>query len=183
VAASVTEGRHPHLVLVGLPGAGKSTVGPLVADRLGIAFVDLDLEVAERAGRPVPEIFALDGEATFRSLEREATRQLVGRRSCVVSPGGGWVTQPDVVALLRPPGRIIHLHVSPATAIARMGGDVAKRPLLSGGDPLAALQAIAGARESAYATADAVLDTETLSLQELVVQSAALASGWGVGVG
>jgi hypothetical protein len=64
-----------------------------------------------------------------------------------------------------------------------MGGDVAKRPLLSGGDPLAALQAIAGARESAYATADAELDTETLSLQELVVQSAALASGWGVGVG
>lgn len=175
--------RQAHLVLVGLPGAGKSTVGALVADRLGIPFVDLDVEVERLAGRPVREIFALDGEATFRAMEREATRRLVERSPTVVAPGGGWITQPGTVALLRPPGRIIHLRVSPPTALLRMGASVGLRPLLAGDDPLAALEALEGARRSSYATADAVLDTETLSLQELVVQSAALASGWGVGVG
>jgi shikimate kinase len=175
--------RNAHLVLVGLPGAGKSTVGPMVADRLGIPFIDLDLEIETWAGRSVGEIFALDGEANFRSMEREATRRLVERRSAVVSPGGGWITQPGAVALVRPPGRIIHLRVSPRTALQRMGDSVALRPLLSGGDPLAKLEALESARQAAYATADAVLDTETLSLQELVAQSAVLASAWGVGVG
>jgi shikimate kinase len=179
----VREGRHAHLVFVGLPGAGKSTLGPLVAARLGIPFVDLDREVEALAGRPVPEIFALDGEATFRAMEREATRQLVQRPPTVVAPGGGWITQGEAVALLRPPGRIIHLRVSPRAALERMGKAVALRPLLAQADPLAALEALEGVRRSAYATADAVLDTETLSLQELVAQSAALASGWGVGVG
>lgn len=177
------EGRHAHLVLVGLPGAGKSTLGPLVAARLGIPFVDLDREVEALAARPVSEIFALDGEATFRAMEREATRRLAQRPPTVVAPGGGWIMQQAAVALLRPPGRIIHLRVSPRAALERMGKAVALRPLLAQADPLAALEALEGVRRSAYATADAVLDTETLSLQELVAQSAALASGWGVGVG
>ena len=177
------DGRRAHLVLVGLPGAGKSTVGAMLAERLGLPFVDLDLEIEARAGRPVREIFALDGEATFRELEREATRRLVERSATVISPGGGWITRPDAVALLRPPGRIIHLRVTPPTALERMGASVGLRPLLAGGDPLAALEALEGIRRSAYAAADAVLDTETLSLQELVAQSAALASAWGIGVG
>lgn len=174
---------HAHLVFIGLPGAGKSTVGRLVAERLGIPFVDLDLEIESMAGRTVSEIFALDGEATFREMEREATRRVVERPPAVVSPGGGWIAQPDAVALLRPPGRIIHLRVSPRTALHRMGASAAQRPLLAGGDSLAALERLEGDRRSAYATADAVLDTETLSLQELVAQSSALASAWGVGVG
>ncbi len=179
----VTGARHPHILLVGLPGAGKSTLAPLLAERLGITFVDLDQEIARATGRSVAEIFALDGEAIFRRLEREATERLVTSPSSVVSPGGGWITQPDVVALVRPPGRIIHLRVSPPVALARMGQSVSQRPLLSRPDPLAALEAIWAARGKSYATADAVLDTETLSLQELVSQSAALASAWGVGVG
>lgn len=175
--------RGVHLLLVGLPGAGKSTVGPLLAARLGIPFVDLDAEIERAAGKTVAEIFALDGEATFRRMEREATARLLEAPTCVVAPGGGWIAQPGVAALLRPPGRIIHLRVSPATALARMGGAAADRPLLSHPDPLSALEAIWATRREAYGTADAVLDTETLSLQELVSQSAALASAWGVGVG
>lgn len=175
--------RGVHLLLVGLPGAGKSTVGPLLAARLGVPFVDLDEAIEHEAGKSVAEIFALDGEATFRRLEREATERLVDAPTCVVSPGGGWITQPGAVALLRPPARIIHLRVSPAAALARMGETVTRRPLLSHPNPLAALDSLWAARRQAYATADAVLDTETLSLQELVSQSAELASAWGVGVG
>lgn len=158
-------------------------MGPLVAERLGIPFVDLDQEIERATGKSVGEIFALDGEATFRKLEREATERLLAQPSSVVSAGGGWITQPGVVALVRPPGRIIHLRVSPVVALARMGGMVAQRPLLSHTDPLAALEAIWAARRESYGAADAVLDTEILSLQELASQSTALASAWGVGVG
>ena len=91
--------------------------------------------------------------------------------------------QPGVAALLCPPGRILHLRVSPATAIERMGNEVALRPLLRGSDPLATLTALERERRPSYDAADAVLDTEALSLQELVSQAAALASSWGVGVG
>lgn len=158
-------------------------MGQLVATQLGVPFADLDEEIERVAGKSVHEIFALDGQARFRELEREATERLANQSSRVVAPGGGWITQPAVVALVRPPGRIIHLRVSPAVALARMGGGVARRPLLSHPDPLAALEALWEARRHAYATADAVLDTETLALQQLVSQSAQLAASWNLGVG
>ena len=179
----VNDERRPHLVLVGLPGAGKSTVGPLVAQTLGLPFVDLDLVIEAGAERSVGEIFALDGESTFRRLEREATAQLALRPSLVLSPGGGWMTQPDVVALLRPPGRIIHLAVSSEAALARMGNEVTRRPLLGCNNPLHALDDLRRRRAAAYATADAVVDTETLTIQELVAHLVVLATAWGVGVG
>ena len=177
------ESRATHLILVGLPGAGKSTVASLLADRLAIPYVDLDAEIERDAGHSVAQLFALDGEAMFRRREYEATERLRVAPSSVVAPGGGWITQPEVVALLCPPGRIIHLHVTPVTALGRMGNEVGRRPLLVDADPLAALESIAAHRAAAYRTADAVLDTETLSLQELVARAAALASSWGVGVG
>lgn len=179
----MNDARRPHLVLVGLPGAGKSTLGPLVAQTLGLPFVDLDLVIEAGADKSVGEIFALDGESTFRRLEREATAQLALRPSLVLSPGGGWMTQPDVVALLRPPGRIIHLAVSSETALARMGNEVTRRPLLGGNNPLHALDDLRRRRAAAYATADAVVDTETLTIQELVAHLVVLATAWGVGVG
>lgn len=172
-----------HLVLVGLPGAGKSTLAPLLGERLGLQVVDLDREIERASKKSVAEIFAKEGEGAFRRWEREVTARLAGRPSSVVSPGGGWITQPAVVALLCPPGRIIHLRVSPATALQRMGNEVGLRPLLRGADPLASLTALERERRASYGIADAVLDTEALSLQELVSRAATLASSWGVGVG
>lgn len=175
--------RGAHLILVGLPGAGKTTLGQLVADRLGSPFVDLDrlIEAAER--RSIGEIFASDGEAHFRALERQATEYMVGADNSVLAPGGGWVTQPGLLARLRPPGRIIHLEVSPEAAVARMGNDIAARPLLSVSDPVAVVRGLAESRGAAYATADAALNTESLDLQALVEQIATLAVAWDVGVG
>jgi len=179
----VIEDAPRHLILVGLPGAGKSTVGPLLAARLHLPFVDLDRAIETATGRSIAALFADAGEGGFRRVEREATDRLRSSLPSIVAPGGGWITQPDVVARLRPPSRIVHLHVLPATALARMGNEVRDRPLLTGANPLGALTSLERERRDAYADADAVLDTETLTLQELVARAAALASSWGVGVG
>ncbi len=176
-------GLGAHLILVGLPGAGKSTLGPLVARELAVRFVDLDVEIERAAGESVATIFARGGESAFRRWEHDQTERLRSATSSIVAPGGGWITQPDVVALLRPPSRIVYLRVLPATALARMGNEVRSRPLLSGKDPLSVLTSLERRRGDVYRTADAVLDTESLTLQELVSRTAALASSWGVAVG
>ena len=166
------------IVLVGLPGAGKSTAGRLAAERLGWTFVDLDEEIVRAAGgRPIPELFATEGEAAFREREREATRDLQGCRRIVVAPGGGWMANPGCAVLLRPPARIIHLRVGVRSALDRLRGSPEIRPLLAGPDPVAALGDLQRRRAPAYAAADADLDTEVLSLQEVVDLLVRLASG------
>jgi shikimate kinase len=157
-----------HLILVGLPGAGKSTVGPGLAERLGREFLDLDTEIEWRAGRPVPVIIRQDGEAAFRELEHMLTAELATAEPAVLAPGGGWVTRPDTVALLRPPSKLVHLAVTPETAIRRLGSNRAARPLLDGSDPLAALSALEAARRAAYVAADWVVNTELLTVQRVI---------------
>ena len=161
-------GDPPALVLVGLPGVGKSTIGAAVAARLGWAFLDLDREIERREGRTVPRIFAELGEARFRELEREATRELVGRRRIVVAPGGGWAAQPGLVALLRPHATIIYLAASPAAVARRLGAGGADRPLLAPGDTVERLAALLAAREPHYRLADRVIDTERIDLQGVI---------------
>ncbi len=157
-----------HIVLVGLPGAGKTTVGRQVAQALGRRFIDLDVEIERRSGRSVGAIFAGDGEAAFRRLEHEATAALVGSAPAVIAPGGGWATQSASVALIRPHALIVHLAVSPTVALARLGEGIARRPLLAGADPLATLRRLARERAPAYAGADADVDTELLDPKEVV---------------
>ena len=168
------------IVLVGLPGAGKSTAGRLAAERLGWSFVDLDEEIARAAGgRTIPELFAEEGEPAFRGREREATRNLQGRRRIVVAPGGGWMSNPGCADLLRPPARIIHLRVGVGSALRRLRSSPGIRPLLAGADPAAALSELERRRARAYAGADVELDTEVLSLQEVVESIERLATGVG----
>ncbi|HET7459560.1 MAG TPA: shikimate kinase [Gemmatimonadaceae bacterium] len=168
-------------MLVGLPGAGKSTVGRRAALRLRRPFVDLDVEIERREGRTVAELFAERGEAYFRERELAATEALRGaRESSIVAPGGGWVMVPGAVALLRPPGRIIHLAVSPERAMARLGRSQTVRPLLDRPDPLAVLESLLRARGEAYeACADHVVRTDLLTVQQVTDAVVELVSAFG----
>lgn len=166
-----------HVALVGLPGAGKSTVGALAAAQLGRCFVDLDREIERRAGASVAELFARDGERAFRAYELEVTRVLAAGPPLVLAPGGGWMMVPGARALLGGEGRIIYLRVTPETALRRMGCGVANRPLLAGPHPLAVLRGLLAEREPVYLTADCVLDTEGVGVQQLARAVAELARG------
>lgn len=142
------------IFLVGMMGAGKSTVGPRLASRLGRAFVDTDHEIERRAGRAIAEIFAHDGELHFRGLECEAI-EAAAEESAVVALGGGAIAQPGAVDRLRAWGIIIHLDASIACLLERIA-DTASRPLLAGLDPAgraAKLEALLESRRPYYAAA------------------------------
>jgi len=168
-------GRLGHLVLVGLPGAGKSTIGRKVARLLRRPFVDFDVELERREGLSVSRLFAERGEDAFRRLEVALTAELVDSESSVWAPGGGWITNPGVTAMVRPPGRIIHLKVSPAGALKRLGSARASRPLLMDGDPAAVLDRLWTSRGPLYATADGEVDTEVVDFQRVAVKVVLLA--------
>jgi shikimate kinase len=165
----------PHLILVGLPGVGKTTIGRAVARRLGRPFLDFDQEIERRAGIEVREIFRLKGEEGFRALEFALTQELSTTGGMVLSPGGGWITQERSVELLRSTGRIIYLRASPE-AVARRLRRVETRPLLAGRDPVLALRELYQKRHALYETADAVVDTERLVRQQLIAHLVELAS-------
>ncbi len=123
----------------------------------------------------VREIFRIEGEEHFRALEFALTQELSGSGGMVLSPGGGWITQPSSVELLRSAGRIIYLRASPE-AVARRLRRVETRPLLAGRDPVVALRELYEKRRALYETADVVLDTEALVKQQLITQVVELAS-------
>jgi len=165
----------PHLILVGLPGVGKSTIGKRVARQLGRPFLDFDQEIERRVGMSIREIFRLKGEDHFRTLEFALTKELSHTGGMVLSPGGGWITQPSSVELLRSAGRIIYLRASPE-AVARRLRRVETRPLLAGRDPVVALRELYAKRQALYESADIVLDTERLARQQLIAKVVELAS-------
>jgi shikimate kinase len=177
------DGPVGHLVLVGLPGAGKSTVGPLVAAALGRPFLDFDVELATRGGQPVASLFRTHGERGFRDMEISLTHELALAPPMVLAPGGGWITNPGVVARLRPPGVLVYLQLPPDTALARVRTDAMVRPLLHGSNPAARLATLWEQRHPLYGTADLVLDVENLSPQEVAESVVALARDHALGVG
>lgn len=156
-----------HVILVGLPGAGKSAVGRELARQLRRPFVDFDEEIVRREGRTIPEIFASEGEAYFRRLEAALTREAAHARGWVIAPGGGWVLQRGLVQELREFAVTVHLRVSPETAVKRMGRDIALRPLLSAGDPVERARALWAERKERYEQADVEVDTEGLAIGEV----------------
>ena len=120
----------PRVVLVGPPGAGKSTVGGVLAERLGVPLHDTDSAVETAQGRSISDIFVEDGESAFRAMEREEVLRALREEPGVVSLGGGAVMQEPVAQALREDGhRVVFLDVGIADAAGRVGFD-ASRPLL-----------------------------------------------------
>lgn len=169
--------RDSHLVLLGLPGAGKSTVGPLVAEALGRAFVDLDLEIEQRERRSISEIFATHGEGAFRALERVRSAELLARGNSpiVLATGGGWVEDPENRTLLTAYCVAAYLRVSPRVAVARMAAEVAARPLLAGDDPEKKLCELLARRESIYVQSQYTLSVDSMTPSEVASSIVALA--------
>lgn len=163
-----------HVILVGLPGAGKSTVGPLVASSLGRPFLDLDVELERRAGASIKEQFARDGESGFRQREAAISAELATEPAMVLAPGGGWLLNSGA-APLRDVGRIIYLRTTPAGVLARLGAAVADRPLLASAvDRLAAVGALLDSRRPAYEAASLAVDTDGLTPDEVAARVVAL---------
>lgn len=169
----------PHLILTGLPGSGKSSVGKAVARRLGREFLDFDQEIERRAGRSIAELFRTSGEPAFRALELDLTRELAARAGMVLAPGGGWAAIPGALELLRPPSVLVYLRASPEVVLQRMGRSRSARPLLSASDPLAELRTLLARREGQYLLADHVVDVERIDLQRVISLVARLARGFG----
>lgn len=153
-----------HLVLVGLMGAGKSTVARLCAPRLGRPLVDTDELAVTLAGRGFDDLWA-DGEAEFRRWERAAVADAAASTAAsVIACGGGAVVDPDNRRALRGHGVVVWLRARPDTLAARVG-DGAGRPLLAG-DPLTALRRLARLREPAYeAAAHHTVDVDDLTIE------------------
>ena len=158
-----------HLVLVGLMGAGKTTVGRRCAERLGRAFVDTDdVVLALAGGASIDEIFRAGGEPQFRELERQAVLDVCASpEPLVIGCGGGTVIDPDNRRALRAAGVVVWLQAPVAVLAARVG-DGASRPLLAG-DPVGALSRLSAVRETAYdASSDAAVETADRDVDEVV---------------
>jgi shikimate kinase len=149
------------LILVGLPGSGKTTVARLAAARwpsLFPAATDLDELIVAEAGRTIPEIFARAGEPGFRRLERAAMETALARSPHLIAAGAGWIAQPGNLDAARVHHAVVvYLRLSPGQAHARLGS-ASDRPLLAGPDRLARLTALLAERESWYRQADAAVD-------------------------
>lgn len=155
------------VALVGTSGAGKTTIGRLLAERLGVAFVDVDAEIERRTGLEIRQIFASHGERHFRDLERDLTVDALGRPG-VVSLGGGAPMTPGVADALRRHRNVVWLQVDPLVAAARIGRDP-HRPLLGHGDVAATLAEMLAVRGPVYAdVASLAIDTTACSPDEVV---------------
>ncbi len=175
-----TPTRQPrHVALVGLPGAGKSTVGRLAARTLGVPFVDLDAELVARTGLSVADQFARHGEAAFRAAEAALSRELATAPAAVLAPGGGWMANAAARTALATSTRTLYLRVSPAVAAGRLAHDPTTRPLVAAGtDPVGALATLLARRAAIYETADAAVDTDARSAGDVAAAVVATVRAW-----
>lgn len=157
-----------NIFLVGLMGAGKSTVGRILARRLGKRFVDTDHEIEKRNGVTIPVIFEIEGEEGFRRREQELLADLAQEQDLVLSTGGGIVLKPENREVLRNHGFVVYLNARPELLADRTKHD-RTRPLLNVEDPLTRLRELHSVRDPLYReVAHAVVETGRGAPQQVV---------------
>jgi shikimate kinase len=166
----VSAGPVQRVVLVGFMASGKSTVGALLARRLGWTHLDLDREIEREQRRSVAEVFAAEGERRFRELEVEITRRLLLSPHTVLSPGGGWITNASVLDLLPADTLTVWLQVSAERVMRRVREDATapERPLLAGPDPEARVRRLLAERIPLYQRADLAIPTDARTADDVV---------------
>ncbi|MDD2832804.1 MAG: shikimate kinase [Methylotenera sp.] len=163
-----------NIYFIGLMGAGKTTIGRLLAKQLGKQFYDSDVEIERKTGVKIPLIFELEGESGFRKREHAAIEELTQLKDVVLATGGGAVLMQENRDLLKNNGKIIYLRAKPFDLYQRTRHDKT-RPLLQGGNPRQKLEQLYLARDPIYtAVADYIVDTGAQSANDITSDIATL---------
>ncbi len=158
-----------NIVLTGLMGSGKTTLGKYLAEITGMEFLDTDDLIVKKAGKPITEIFAEDGEPHFRDLESQVIAEAAQKTGCVISTGGGAVKRQKNIDNLKSTGMVFYLQASAEELYERTKHD-SSRPLLNVDDPVAVLKKLLAERAPLYETAHFTVNTEKKSIEEVSKQ-------------
>jgi shikimate kinase len=156
-----------NIVLIGMRGSGKTTIGKLLAKRLGKQFIEMDELIVQRLGQSIPEIVNRYGWQKFRDVEEEITREVAGWDNVVNATGGGVVTREENIRELKQKGKLVWLKANTDTLLRRIGNDQS-RPSLTGKSPREDMEAVLAERSPIYQrVADFIVDTEGKMPEEI----------------
>ena len=158
-----------NVFLTGFMGTGKSSVGKILAERLGCKFIDLDALIVAEAGMSIKEIFAAQGEPYFRALEADMVRRLASEKGAVVSTGGGVIIDPENRRRMREHGVVVNLTATAQAIRERLAADN-ERPLLQNDNSLEKIVSMLAEREPFYRDADIRIDTTGKGVDDIVLQ-------------
>lgn len=156
-----------NICLTGLMGSGKSTVGAILAQKLGMEFVDIDNEIETKTGLKISEIFSQKGENFFRKVETEILKSFAKKLGQVISTGGGAIQKEGNLQILKENGLTIYLKTSPEVLFGRIKNDTS-RPLLQNEKPFETLRELLEKREPNYKKADIIVVTDEKTIDEIV---------------
>jgi XRE family transcriptional regulator, aerobic/anaerobic benzoate catabolism transcriptional regulator len=175
--AAMQEGRRHRIALIGLRGAGKSTLGRALAAARGVPFIELDREIERESGLALGEIFALYGQAAFRRFERRCLETVIERhQAAVIATGGSIVSEPGTFDLLLAACLTVWLKAAPAEHMGRVLAQGDTRPMAENAEAMEDLRRILAGRETLYSKADAIVDTAGKTIEESLAELSAAIS-------
>ena len=158
------------VVLLGYMCSGKSTVGEALARRLDWRYLDFDVEIERREEHSIHEIIEVRGEDYFRSLEAALTEEIANEPQLVVAPGGGWITQPELLEAIRPGTFSAWLRVSPQETVRRLVEDTIDRPFKDHPNPVEPISQMLNEREPLYRRSDAMVPAGARGVEEIAFE-------------